>query len=94
MSHESNAETGSADLRDKAAKVTEELREIGGHVRDAAREKYENLSEEARAYYEHGKEKAHEWEEGLESYVREKPLRAVLIAAGVGLLLGVLWKRS
>ena len=37
---------------------------------------------------------AHEWEEGIESYVREKPLQAVLIAAGVGLLLGALWKRS
>jgi ElaB/YqjD/DUF883 family membrane-anchored ribosome-binding protein len=94
MSNEANAESGSADLRDKAAQVTENLRDLGGQVRDAAREKYENLSEEARAYYEHGKDKAHEWEEGIESYVREKPLRAVLIAAGVGVLLGVLWKRS
>jgi ElaB/YqjD/DUF883 family membrane-anchored ribosome-binding protein len=30
----------------------------------------------------------------LEDYVREKPLRSLLIAAGVGMLLGILWKRS
>ena len=35
-----------------------------------------------------------EWEESLENYVHEKPLQAVLIAAGVGVLLGLLWKRS
>ena len=30
----------------------------------------------------------------LEEYVQEKPIQSLLIAAGVGLLLGILWKRS
>jgi ElaB/YqjD/DUF883 family membrane-anchored ribosome-binding protein len=83
-----------ADLRNKAAEVSENLRDLGGQVRDAARDKYEQLSGEARAYYDQGRDMAQEWEQGIESYVREKPLQAVLIAAGVGLLLGALWKRS
>ncbi len=83
-----------ADLRDKASQVGENIRDLGGQVRDAAREKYESLSGEAKAYYEQGRDMAQEWEDGLETYVREKPLQAVLIAAGVGLLLGALWKRS
>ena len=33
-------------------------------------------------------DKAQEWEKHLEEYVQEKPLQAVMIAAGVGLLLG------
>jgi ElaB/YqjD/DUF883 family membrane-anchored ribosome-binding protein len=41
-----------------------------------------------------GRQRAQEWEKGLEDYVHEKPLQAILIAAGVGMLLGVLWKRS
>ena len=32
--------------------------------------------------------------ETLEEYVQEKPIQALLIAAGVGMLLGLLWKRS
>ena len=85
---------GQADLRDKASQVGENIRDLGGQVREAAKEKYEELSGEARAFYDQGRGMAEEWEEGLESYVREKPLQAVLIAAGVGMLLGALWKRS
>jgi ElaB/YqjD/DUF883 family membrane-anchored ribosome-binding protein len=35
-----------------------------------------------------------EYQENLESYVREQPVKAVLIAAGIGLLVGFLWRRS
>ena len=31
--------------------------------------------------------------EGLEDRIRSKPLQSVLIAAGVGMLLGLIWKR-
>jgi len=82
------------NLRDKAAEVTQNLRDIGGQVRDAANEKYERVREQAGDYYRQGRETAQEWEHNLESYVQEKPLQAVLIAAGVGMLLGMLWKRS
>jgi len=62
---------------------------VAGHV-EHAREKAENL-------YRRGKERAAEMEGELENYVREKPVKAVLIAAGVGaglgLVLGVLLAR-
>ncbi len=77
-----------------AQDVREQATEAAQNIRDAAREKYEELSEQARHYYDQGRDMAREWEEGLESYVREKPLQAVLIAAGIGLVLGMLWKRS
>jgi ElaB/YqjD/DUF883 family membrane-anchored ribosome-binding protein len=80
-------------MAEQAQEVGQNLRDLGGQVRDAAREKYQHLSEQAQDYYEQGKHKAQEWEEGLESYIQEKPLQAVLIAAGVGVLIGLLWKR-
>ena|ERR1700722_11661655 len=82
------------NLKDKAQEVTQNLRDIGGQVRDAANEKYNQLRDQAGDYYKQGRETAQEWEHTLESYVQEKPVQAVLIAAGVGLLLGLLWKRS
>jgi ElaB/YqjD/DUF883 family membrane-anchored ribosome-binding protein len=90
----SNSGSGTDQLRDKAAEVTQNLRDIGGQVRDAASEKYSQLRDQASEYYNQSKEAATQWEQSLESYVQEKPLQAVLIAAGVGLLLGLLWKRS
>jgi len=79
---------------EQAQQVSQNLRDLGGQVRDQAREKYNELSGQAQDYYDQGRRKAKEVEEGLESYIQEKPLQAVLIAAGVGVLLGLLWKRS
>jgi ElaB/YqjD/DUF883 family membrane-anchored ribosome-binding protein len=86
---------GSTDqLRDKATEVGQNLRDMGGQVRDAANEKYNQLRDQASQYYTQGRETAQEWEQNLEGYIQEQPLKAVLMAAGVGLLLGLLWKRS
>ena len=41
-----------------------------------------------------GKQKMHELEENLARRVQESPMKSVLIAAGVGLVLGFLWRRS
>ena len=91
-------ETGTGNqgpsMAEQAQQVGQNLRDLGGQVRDTAREKYQHLSEQAQEYYDQGREKAREWEQGLESYIQEKPLQSVLIAAGVGVLLGLLWKRS
>jgi ElaB/YqjD/DUF883 family membrane-anchored ribosome-binding protein len=81
-------------VRDKASEVSDTVRDIGNKVRDAATDTYGQVREQAAGYINQGKEAAEEWEKSLETYVQEKPLQAVLLAAGVGLLLGLLWKRS
>ena len=92
--HEQSGAGGKEQLRESAAQVGENLRDIGGQVRDVASEKYNELRDQASEYYEEGRQRAMEWEQGLEQYVQEKPIKSLLIAAGVGLLLGMLWKRS
>ena len=81
-------------LRDKASEIGQNVREMGETARDAAREQYDRLRESANQYYEQGRARAMEFEQGLEQYVQEKPLQALAMAAGVGLLLGLLWRRS
>jgi len=85
---------GTGDLRDTAAQVGENLRDLGGQVRDTATQQYEHLRDQASQYYDQGRQRALEMEENLEQYVQEKPIQALLIAAGVGMFLGLLWKRS
>ena len=84
-----------------AGQVGKQIRDLGQQARQAATEKYDELRgqaqdyyQQAQDYYQQGREKAVEWEQGLEQYIHEKPLQAVLIAAGVGVVLGLLWKRS
>lgn len=94
MNDPENQGSATEQLRDKASEMSQNLRDIGGQVKEAASEKYNQLRDQASEYYQQGRETAQEWEQSLEGYVQEKPLQAVMIAAGIGLLLGLLWKRS
>ena len=85
---------GQAKLGETATQVGENIRDMGTQVRDMATERYGQLRDQAQNYYQQGRERATEWEQSLENYVHEKPIQAVLMAAGVGVLLGLLWKRS
>jgi len=84
---------GSTDIGSAARQVGENLRDLGGQVRQTATEQYEQLRDQASDYYEQGRQRALEMEQGLEQYVQEKPIQALLIAAGVGMVLGWMWKR-
>lgn len=81
-------------MKDQASQVAGQVRDMAGNVRDAAQEQYEHLRETAEQYYDQGRQKAQEWQQGLEEYVHEQPMKALLIAAGVGVLLGIIWKKS
>src|SRR5205823_7176977 len=85
---------GTGDLRESAQQVKENLRDLGSQVRETATQQYEQHRDQAADYYEQGRQRAREMEQGLEQYVQEKPIQSLLIAAGIGMLLGILWKRS
>ena len=96
----SRAESGStpnqgaaAQIKDKVSEVASNVRDMGQQAYDAATEKYENVRDSAAEYYQAGREKAMEWESQIESYVREQPIKSLLMAAGVGMVLGMIWKR-
>jgi ElaB/YqjD/DUF883 family membrane-anchored ribosome-binding protein len=67
--------------------------ETGKVIRDQAQELIAQGKEVATEYYEEGRNQVLAWQQQLEYQVREKPLQALLMAAGVGLLLGLLRRR-
>jgi ElaB/YqjD/DUF883 family membrane-anchored ribosome-binding protein len=88
-------------IKGKAQEAKEKLREMGSaasqqvnELKESATEYYQQGREKAQEYYEQGRQKAMELEQNLEEYVREQPIKSVMIAAGIGLLLGILWRRS
>ncbi len=80
-------------LRSQAVRVKEDVEELGHIAKDVAREKYEELREHAGDYVKAGRAKAKEWEENIEGQIREHPVRSILIAAGIGLVVGLLIRR-
>ena len=65
-----------------------ELKEMGERAIDTARETIEDVKDKATDLYQEGIDKTRELGEYLSDTIREKPIQSVLIAAGVGLLLG------
>ena len=64
-------------------------KEIGGQAQELIAQGKEVAAE----YYEEGRNQVFAWQQQLEYQVREKPLQSLLMAAGVGLLLGLLRRR-
>ena len=83
--------TASDRLGNQAMEVKKDLQEMGQTVRDAAQEKLGQLREHASGYYQQGQDKVQGIVCALEQSVGQQPLRSVLIAAGVGFLLGRFW---
>ena len=82
-----------AEIKEAATQVGQNIRDLGGQAREAATQRYSELRDQATQYYNDGRQRATEWEQGVERYIQEQPLKAVLMAAGAGLLLGMIWKR-
>jgi ElaB/YqjD/DUF883 family membrane-anchored ribosome-binding protein len=84
-------------LKADIAKLTEQLRKTGEHsygaARRAAAEGVEQLRAQGEAAYEGLRANAGELEQQLADTVREKPITALAIAAGVGFLFALFARR-
>lgn len=56
-------------------------------------EKLDELAGGAQDLLERGKGRAVAWREGATQYIQDQPMKAALIAAGIGLVFGVLLAR-
>ena len=65
-----------------------DVREMGERAVEAARETLEEVKDKATDLYQEGVDKTRELGEYLTDTIQEKPIQSVLIAAGVGMLLG------
>ena len=81
------------NLQDVGSKAREVAQQAAGQVRDVAQERLGQLRNTAEEYYQMGRDRASDLERTLEERIREKPLNSVLMAAGLGVLLGIIWTR-
>ena len=96
--------TATDRFRAQSGAVKDEVRELGRVTREAAQEKlnearqvaeeaYQQGRQKAEHLYDQSKRKAGDVEDQLVDYIREKPLKSLAIAAGVGLLLGAFFSK-
>jgi ElaB/YqjD/DUF883 family membrane-anchored ribosome-binding protein len=81
-------------FRDKLTETRENIADIGHLAKETVQDKLHELKDRAAESYASGKEKLQDLEQNLARRVAASPMKSLLIAAGVGLTLGLLWRRS
>ena len=85
------------DIRDHAVGLTGDVRDIGEAVKDVLIEKFTDMLKRAVSFGQQGKEAAEDVarsaREEVEERIQTHPYKAVMIAAGAGLALGLLLHR-
>jgi ElaB/YqjD/DUF883 family membrane-anchored ribosome-binding protein len=76
-----------------SAQVRDWAQEKGNQIKEGAQEAMQQVGASASQLAEMGRTTMHQLEGSLEDRIRSKPLQSVLIAAGAGMLLALLWKR-
>ena len=78
---------------DEVHSVMHSARKAGDHFNEAVRTGVNNLRESAVDYIDQGRAKAQNMEEVVEQRIANRPLQSILIALGLGFLIGLFCTR-
>jgi ElaB/YqjD/DUF883 family membrane-anchored ribosome-binding protein len=84
--------------QDMGAYVKETVQTVGTQAKETAQDMGAYVKETVQTVgtqvYEQGHKSLQDLNQTIESQIRERPLQALLVAGGIGVLLGLLWRRS
>jgi ElaB/YqjD/DUF883 family membrane-anchored ribosome-binding protein len=97
QSGKDNLKDAAGDLKEAATTKVEDFRQAAGQKADelgeAAQRKAQELRGTAESAWSDASSQVKSWQAEGEAFVRDNPSKAVLIALGVGLLLGSLLRK-
>lgn len=90
-----NTNTGSATaLKEKGMDVTRDLKDLGQVAKDVAKEKVEQLKTQAQNTLEDVKHYSEDAQHHFEQKIKNDPVTSILVAAGIGMVVGLLLRRN
>ena len=66
---------------------------LGTQIQKVGTQVKETVQAAGTQVYEQGRESLQDLNRTIEGQIRERPLQALLVAGGIGVLLGLLWRR-
>jgi ElaB/YqjD/DUF883 family membrane-anchored ribosome-binding protein len=88
-----NIETTRKRLADRTTQLGKDVQEMRSAGKQLAADSVDVVRQTANELMEDGRSKAREVVASAQSKVQEKPVKSVLVAAAIGFLLGVFWRR-
>jgi ElaB/YqjD/DUF883 family membrane-anchored ribosome-binding protein len=81
-------------MRERSGDIMEGARDTAKDLGHRAQEGFDFVKERASDYASRGKEQLESASHAVQDQVQQRPMSAILIAAGVGFVLGLLWMRK
>jgi ElaB/YqjD/DUF883 family membrane-anchored ribosome-binding protein len=86
-----------SDLQNQVHELGTQMRDwaqdVGGQLKEGVQEARRQVETSASQLSAQGHEAVGQLEKTLEAYIRAKPLQSLMIAAGLGMVVGLLWRR-
>jgi len=76
------------DLQQNASQVAGDMLKLGNAIQSLAADSWESVQNKLSDLYASGQDKVVGVEKKLESQIQKRPMQALLVAAGVGFLIG------
>jgi ElaB/YqjD/DUF883 family membrane-anchored ribosome-binding protein len=76
-----------------AGTVRDTIEDAAGQLKESAQEGLNKVYESANHYLHEGRDRAMDLERAVEKRIRHQPLQSLLVASGIGFLLGILFVR-
>jgi ElaB/YqjD/DUF883 family membrane-anchored ribosome-binding protein len=80
-------------VQELGAQVRNWSQDVGGQLKEGAQQALHQAETSASQLSAQGREAVGQLEKTLEDYIRAKPLQSLMIAAGVGIVVGLLWRK-
>jgi ElaB/YqjD/DUF883 family membrane-anchored ribosome-binding protein len=94
MATNSNLKRRSHDtIADRTATVARDMQQIGDAARKMADHSVTAVRDTAKQYLDEGRSRLEHLGDDVQSRVAEQPIKALLVAAGIGFLIGAIWTR-
>jgi ElaB/YqjD/DUF883 family membrane-anchored ribosome-binding protein len=91
-------QTLGTQIQNVGTQVKETVQAAGTQVKDTVQDMGTQAKETMQAagtqVYEQGRESLQDLNRTIEGQIRQRPLQALLVAGGIGVLFGILWQRS
>ncbi|HKX12139.1 MAG TPA: DUF883 C-terminal domain-containing protein [bacterium] len=81
------------EFKSSASAIGHDVQDLGRATKHLAEDAVNLLKNNASEYYQQGVKKAQTMEKTLESRIKDNPMQALLIAAGVGFVIGAFLAR-
>lgn len=80
-------------LADRAATIANDVHEVGDAAKRVASDSVDAIRNTAHQYLAEGRARARDLGGSVQERVQQKPVKSLLVAAGIGFLLGAIWIR-